>query len=262
MPHGEAFVRAFHAAHPGATTAAFARGGSYARLAAEVPTGARVLDLACGDGYLLELLGARGVAAIGVDVAAEEVRAATARGGRAVQGRAQALPFASAAFDAVTCHLALMLMADLDVVSGELARVLVPGGALRAVVGGGPVARVDPASPACVYARWLALLQPRFASAPPLRLGDPRASREAGWRALLEPRGFAAIGFTRIELDLGGTFDEVWATLSTSYDAARLGAADLREPLRAAIADLVAPDGHVPLRAVAWLASATRTRLA
>ena len=36
MPDGEAFVRAFHDAHPGVTAAAFARGGSYDRLAAAV----------------------------------------------------------------------------------------------------------------------------------------------------------------------------------------------------------------------------------
>jgi SAM-dependent methyltransferase len=69
-------VRAFHAAHAGAMSRAFARAGSYDRLAALVPPRARVLDLACGDGSLLDRLGPR---AIGIDVSRDELALARGR---------------------------------------------------------------------------------------------------------------------------------------------------------------------------------------
>lgn len=250
MSDGEAFVRAFHDAQPGVTARAFARGGSYARLAAVVPAAARrVLDLACGDGELLALLGRR---AVGIDSSAGEVRAARARGVCAVQARAQALPFAAAGFDAVTCHLALMLMPDLDAVAAEIARVLAPGGVLAAVVGGGPVASDDDG----VYERWLAATRSAREALSPLALGDRRASREEGWAAAFGPHGFGAIAFDRCEVDLGGPRADVFAVLATSYDCARLGP----ELLAAAFAVATAghPGAHIPLRAVVWLARATR----
>ncbi len=254
MADGEAFVRAFHDAHPGVTPAAFARGGSYARLAEAVPRAARVLDVACGDGALLAALagtpGRDGALAVGVDASVAEVRAARARGCIAVQGRAQALPFADGAFDAATCHLALMLLDDLDAVARELARVLVPGGALLAVLGGGPVAGDADG----VYERWLAATRPLREALPPLALGDRRASREDGWRDVF--RGFTDVQFTRFEVDLGGTRAEVWDTLATSYACARVDRGALVAAFEALLP--VATAAHIPLRAVLWLARATR----
>ncbi len=127
MTERESFLRAFHDAQPGITSRALARAGSYERLAAQVPPG-RVLDLACGDGALLELLGPR---AIGIDLSRGELAQARERPrdldrARArdtwtctstpydvIQARAQALPFRDHAFDAATCHLAFLLFGDL-----------------------------------------------------------------------------------------------------------------------------------------------------
>lgn len=238
MAAGERFVRAFHDAQPGVTSAAFASGGSYARLAAAVPRASRrVLDLACGDGELLALL----PNAIGLDLSAGEL--ARAHGRAVVQGRAQQLPFAAAAFDAVTCHLALMLFEELDAVADELARVLAPGGGFYAILGGGPVAGDDDG----LYERWLAATRPLRADVPPL--GDRRASREDGWRALLTPRGFTDIAFERFEIELAG--DAAFAMLTTSYICAHIAP----DALTAAFADLGPP---ISLRAVLWLARATR----
>src|SRR3954464_9616069 len=95
----ERFLRAFHATHPGITSRAMERAGSYDRLAARAGDG-RVLDLACGDGPLLARLPP---GSVGLDVSAEELAAARTRcpASPLVQGRAQALPFADASFDAV-----------------------------------------------------------------------------------------------------------------------------------------------------------------
>src|SRR5262249_11885453 len=131
-------------ARPGITSRALARAGSYERLAARVPAG-RVLDLACGDGTLLELLAP---AAVGIDVSRGELdraRDTSAIRERIVQARAQALPFADRTFDGATCHLAFMLFDDLELVVAELARVLKPGAPFIALLGGGPTADGDDA---------------------------------------------------------------------------------------------------------------------
>jgi len=60
---GKAFIQTFHSKHPGATTLALsgakdAQGRSsydlLAALADEVPRKGQILDVACGDGYLLQ----------------------------------------------------------------------------------------------------------------------------------------------------------------------------------------------------------------
>jgi methionine biosynthesis protein MetW len=60
-----------------------------ARIAANVPAGARVLDVGCGDGSLLaELVAGKGVDARGMEIDPEEVERAVARGLSVVQGDA------------------------------------------------------------------------------------------------------------------------------------------------------------------------------
>lgn len=243
MTSSEKFLREFHSAHAGATSRAFERAGSYARLAAQVPAHARVLDLACGDGALLAHLGPN---AIGVDLTVAELRAAQgrhARAGALACARAQALPFAAHRFDVVTCHLAFMLFDDLPAVVAELERVLVPGGDFFAVLGGGPTADGDDA-----FHRFLALLGPRTTP----RLGDPRAKSEAGWRELM-PRWQVA-PFERWTLDLSGSFEAVWAALGASYEVASETAPALEAAFRAATREW---GESIPCTAVAYLARAT-----
>lgn len=103
---------------------------------------ADVLDLACGDGYLIELclrqLGEE-MTIIGVDMAEGELDVARQRltgwNARLCVGLAQSLPLPAASVDAALCHLAFMLMVPVEPVVQELARVLRPGGIFSAVVG-------------------------------------------------------------------------------------------------------------------------------
>jgi SAM-dependent methyltransferase len=247
----EAFLRRFHAARPGITSSVFARPGgvtSYDRLIAAVPRGARVLDLGCGDAYLVSRLGPR---AIGLDLAPSRGR----EGGAAaiVAGRAQALPFADRAFDACVCHLAFMLFDDLERVAAELSRVVVPGGVFAAVLGGGPTAGGAPGEDDDeddAFHRFLAIAAPRGGG-----FGDRRASTEAGWRELFAcrdaPGGAGEPRFERFVLDLSGPFAEVWRFLGASYQLSAAGAPVIRARLAAAYADRAV----VPCRVVMWLAT-------
>lgn len=250
MTERERYLRAFHDARPGVTARALSRAGSYPRLAAKVPEG-RVLDLACGDGELLALLGPR---AVGIDLSRGELERARARATSTtddvlVQARAQELPFRDACFDAATCHLALMLFDDPAVVVAELARVLRPGAPFIALLGGGPTADGHDAFHAFVE------MMSMSKAAGPVHsyrgVGDRRASSEAGWRELFA--GWSAPVFERWPLDLSGTFDEVWTFLSSSYqlrdDAARWIPDKLREQF---------PGERVPCSVVTFCATVTR----
>jgi len=239
----EAFVRRFHREQPGATARALARGrviggagSSYDALAAATPRGGRVLDLGCGDGYLLARLIAHGhasAALFGLDVSADELALARAAQPAAAltQARAQALPFAAGGFGAVVSHLAWTLMPELEAIVGELARVLAPGGRFLAVVGGGP--RGEDA-----FAGLLELAAPYAAAAPPTpRLGDARARTDAGLAALFTPAaGFAPPAIVDWAIDLAGDAAAVWAALSPSYHLATVPAA-ARAALAAAFDD-------------------------
>jgi SAM-dependent methyltransferase len=247
----ERWIRAFHDARPGITSRALARAGSYERLAAKVPRDARVLDVACGDGTLLALLGPN---AIGIDVSRGELQQARARDTSTcttvVQARAQALPFADRSFDAATCHLAFMLFDDIELVVAELARVLGPGAPFIALVGGGPTADGHDA-----FHRFLDLLTMTKAAGPvadPLiTRSDRRASTEAGWHELFA--GWNGITFERWPLDLGGSFDDVWTFLSSAYQFRADYTEHVRKQLRAAF-----PGEHVPCTVVTYLATVTR----
>jgi SAM-dependent methyltransferase len=218
----EADVRAFHAAHAGITARVYARGGSYARLAARAS--GRVLDLGCGDACL---------GTVGIDVSRDELQ----RGhGPRVQGRAQVLPFRDGAFDHVVSHLAFMLMDDIARVVAELHRVLVPGGTFHAVLGGGPTGDGDDA-----FHRFLALAKPRGP-----RLGDPRAAHEAGWRSLFA--GWMLAPWERWAVDLSGPLDEVYAFLASGYQAHD----DVRDVLRAQFGE------RAPCTVALYYATATR----
>ncbi len=108
-----------------------------------LPSGSRVLDVACGTGDLCGDLATANHQAIGIDYSAGMLAVAHTDG-PLVRGDAQWLPFPSESFDAITCGFALRNFVDLDAVFREWARVLRPGGrfaALDATVPSNPVMR-------------------------------------------------------------------------------------------------------------------------
>ena len=100
------------------------------------------LELGPGTGDLLPILGAQGLRPVGLDLSAPMLararRKARRRGDRSpvlVRGRAEALPFADAAFGAVVATFPSAYIFR-DATWGEIARVLRPGGDVAAVLGG------------------------------------------------------------------------------------------------------------------------------
>lgn len=255
MSRAEEFLLAFHARFPGASARAYGRGrgadgrSSYEVLADVAPVGGRVLDLGCGDGFLLERLVARGHSPgdlVGVDLSRHELAAARRRPALAaawlVGADARAMPVASDSVDGVLSHLAFSLMSDVEAVIGEVARVLRPGGVLGAVVGGGP-------GPGDAFERFLELLAEASADldvrAP--RLGDRRARDAIGLTPLLAAAGFESVAETALIVRLDGTVAEVWASLASAYELAVIPPERVAA-LRARFAGAVArsADGSVP----------------
>lgn len=202
---GEAYLQAYHDRRPGRQSTGtelvrVADGRTTYEVTADiiVGSGARgVLDLGCADGGLLEVLAGRGMDGLaGIDLSERELALASQRPALAQaelrQGRAQSLPWAGGAFDAVAAHMSLMLMADVDQVIAEVARVLRPGGVFVVVLGAGPL-------PDGGAARFLALAGKYLAAVPKHdripRLGDRRARDREALEALLIRAGFEAVAW-------------------------------------------------------------------
>jgi SAM-dependent methyltransferase len=86
----------------------------------------RVLDVGCGDGRIPSLYTSPEVLA--VDLSADAVERARARGVDAQVADMRELPFEDGSFDAVTCSHALYHVHDVDSALAEFVRVLRPGG--------------------------------------------------------------------------------------------------------------------------------------
>jgi SAM-dependent methyltransferase len=244
----ERWLRDWHDRRPGATPRTVARGrpSSYEWLAACARTGDGVLDLACGDGLLLDLLRARKTSElVGLDMSEGELGAARARLGKGVQlikGRAQELPFPDNSFDLVTCHLAFMLMRPLEKVVAEVRRVLRPGGRFAIVVDEeGQGTAGDAWSRFVERANTIGLTGPR--------LGDARASTEHGLRELLN--GFQEVRIDRLDMDLSGSPDELWDLIAHTYSIDMMPGVTMRVVERTIRTDwepLIRADGTLPCR--------------
>lgn len=177
-----------------------------------------VLDLACGDGYLLWLLAQQNQpqrSLIGIDMSQGELAAARTRLGASAtlhQCKAQALPLPSDSADYVLCHMALMLMDPLDQVLGEVCRVLKDGGVFAFVLGARP-------PPGAAFDRYLAQLQAIRQRHPSSSLvfGDRRLRSPEGIQALLAPR-FQQLVVEELTIQRRYTPQELWAWFEGMYD--------------------------------------------
>lgn len=152
---------------------------------------ARVLDIGCGTGRLLELVAAHWPEAelTGLDLAPNMLcQAAERLGTRAtlVQGDAEALPFADNRFDLVISSSTFQWLAQCDTCFGEVRRVLLPGGRfLFALFGSGTLAELQEA--------WREALRRCGRAKAPERDGTHRFHDAATIRTALERQGFQAV---------------------------------------------------------------------
>lgn len=99
-----------------------------------LPERARILELGCGGGTYVRLLGGLGYRAVGLDYSVPSLERAVAadpgRKGRYLAGEAYALPFGAAAFDLVVSIGVLQALSEPARALGEMRRVMAPGAAL------------------------------------------------------------------------------------------------------------------------------------
>jgi len=235
-PEALPFLQKFHADQPGVSPRTFAHGrlatgqNSYALLAeAWSPTeeNLRILDLACGDGFLMELIRRRHrvpIDLVGVDLSPAELARARARLGLEADlrlGAAQHLALPGGSVDHAVCHMALMLMDPVEPVIAAVASVLKPGGTFTAIVNH---LRVE--SPALIT---FARLVQKFTERDGL---------------------FETPEITEMLLDLGGSAENVHAVLMGFYPPWRLSAAcreDLSREMLAEFSAQADEDGRVDL---------------
>jgi ubiquinone/menaquinone biosynthesis C-methylase UbiE len=156
--------------------------------------GTRLLEVGCGVGAVLAVLGQEfpGVRLVGVDIEPRQLEFARGHLERAgveatlLQADAQALPFDDESFDHVWMMWFLEHIADPPAVLGEARRVLVPGGAITAIEVDYSTCRAEPSTPA-IEALFRAMVRGMAASGwsdAGTRL--PGWLREAGFREIDE----------------------------------------------------------------------------
>ena len=204
----EAFLKKFHRAKPSCTSRNFtmaknSKGQTSYHSIVETLQAHRsegpILDLACGDGFLLEKLVDAGWSTsqlFGLDMSEEELRVAKSRpvlSGVDLQlGNARQLPYGSQKFSAVSCHLALMLMPNVAEVILEISRVLKKKGVFVAIVS----KSLLPSRPVQFYRDHLNELLHQEGQDSLGALGDPAVNEESGLHSLFSEN----MNFSRLEL--------------------------------------------------------------
>jgi ubiquinone/menaquinone biosynthesis C-methylase UbiE len=115
-----------------------AREGFYAWIAGRIPPeqDSKVLDIACGGGYLLKRLQGRGCELFGSDISAQALRIAgnEAPEAKFVLADAEKLPFPDASFDMIYNLGSLEHFLDMDTALREMHRIMRPDAKLIVMV--------------------------------------------------------------------------------------------------------------------------------
>jgi SAM-dependent methyltransferase len=223
----------------------------------------RLLDVACGPGFIAGAAAQRGAAVVGLDFSAAMIAEARRRLPVLTfqEGDAEALPFDAASFDAVAMNFGLLHLARPDAALAEALRVLRPGGRYGFTVWAGPERAV-------AFGIALRAVETSGNTEVPLPEGPPffRFSNAAETRRTLESIGFSGVDVRELPLTWRpASADAVFEALSRGgvRTAAVLRAqtpaalAAIRDAVRRGIEVYARNTGfEVPMSAV--LASATK----
>ncbi|MBI3490612.1 MAG: methyltransferase domain-containing protein [Acidobacteria bacterium] len=226
--------------------------------------GTRLLDVACGPGFVAGTAARRRASVVGLDFSAAMIVDAQRRHPAITfrEGDAQALPFQAASFDAIVMNFGMLHLARPDRAMSEAHRVLRPGGRYAFTVWADPTLAVG-------FGLTLRAIQELGSIDVPLPEGPPffRFSAEDEGRTALSQEGFTNIDVRTLPL--------VWRLTSSDavFEAVSRGGVRMAALLRAQTPDAIsairaavrrgveayAHDGLflVPMPAV--MASATRT---
>jgi len=235
--------------------------------AAKVGAGTRLLDVASGPGHLAAAAVGRGAETTGCDLTPAMVALARKRHPGIVfdEASAEALPYAGASFDAVTCAFGIGHFSEPEKVATEFLRVLKPGGmAALSWWEGFQHNRING-----VFHETLAKLA---VTAPPgvLPPGPPidRFSDREAFTAFLRDAGFgdvsiAQVTFTHRLPDAEMLWTLAMGSFARSSSMIRAQTDDMQQRIRAAVGEVVQQyaqaDGlHIPIAFL--VASGTRPR--
>ena len=214
----DGFLKFFHDKYPGCSSRAFSSGritdggrsGSSYDLVASVISSASaqpvILDVGCGDGFLLETVGdlLADSRLIGIDMSAAELAKARARSGLAGAElrceRVHDLSLPDSSVDFALSHMALMLMQNVEDAIAQIARVLKPGGYISTVVG----ARRPEGGALDLFVKVFRRVFKEYGGQS-VELGDPRTRSSDGLcRLFCQSAGFDRVSVKEVRLVLDG----------------------------------------------------------
>lgn len=192
-----------------------------------------ILDLACGDGFLIQYLTSKLREAdniVGIDMSEGELRLARMKyevnsNIKFYQAKAQNIPLFDNSIDAIICHMAFMLMLPIEPVVSEIHRVLKSGGFFSAVIGN---AREKQGFFNEILKITYQFIDFRYPLIREIQTGDSRVQNEKGLKELFaKDKGFnGSVDIDDFSLMISTGPQGVWDLIKEMYFVSMLPSSD------------------------------------